>query len=55
MERNGSQEWSGKRIVFVMDELADLKARLKDPHAGINSAIKTCLMFKKNYVFVVWM
>lgn len=43
MERNGSQEWSGKRVVFVMDELADLKARPKDPDAVIKSAIKTRL------------
>lgn len=43
MERNGSQEWSGKRIVFVMDELADLKARPKDPDAIIKSAIKSRL------------
>ncbi|MDQ0914981.1 hypothetical protein QFZ78_001241 [Paenibacillus sp. V4I5] len=55
MERNGSQEWSGERIVFVMDELADLKARLKYSYAEINSAIKTHLMFKENNVFLVWM
>jgi hypothetical protein len=43
MERNGSQEWRGKRIVFVMDELADLKTRPKDPDAAVKSAIKTRL------------
>lgn len=40
MERNGSQEWHGKRAILVMDELADLKARPKDPEAEIKNAIK---------------
>ncbi|MHA6481294.1 FtsK/SpoIIIE domain-containing protein [Paenibacillus sp. strain BS8-2] len=40
MERSGSQEWHGKRAILVMDELADLKARPKDPEAEIKSAIK---------------
>lgn len=43
MERSGSQQWQGKRLIFVMDELADLKARAKDSDVVIKNAIKTRL------------
>jgi|GEM_PF-2120595 len=43
MERNGTQEWEGKKIIFVLDELADLKSRAKDPDAAIKANIKAKL------------
>lgn len=43
MAANGSQEWHGKRIALVMDELADLKTRQGDPENPTKTAIKTKL------------
>ncbi|MED5015934.1 FtsK/SpoIIIE domain-containing protein [Paenibacillus chibensis] len=43
MFSNGSQSWEGRKMVFVMDELADLKTRAGDPEAKLKQEIKTIL------------
>ncbi|MED4599849.1 FtsK/SpoIIIE domain-containing protein [Paenibacillus validus] len=43
MAVNGSQEWQGKKVVFVMDELADLKIGKADTQAAIKGQIKSRL------------
>lgn len=43
MAKNDSQEWEGKRIIFVMDEMADLKTRAGDPDSAIKNSIKSIL------------
>lgn len=43
MFSNGSQSWEGGKVIFVMDELADLKTRAGDPEAKLKQEIKTIL------------
>ncbi|MFD2615716.1 FtsK/SpoIIIE domain-containing protein [Paenibacillus gansuensis] len=43
MAANGSQDWHGRRLVFVMDEMADLKTRPGDPEADVKNRIKSVL------------
>lgn len=43
MAEKGQQEWQGKPFLVVMDELADLKVRARDPDAALKNAIKTKL------------
>lgn len=43
MSEEDSQQWVGKKVVFVMDELADLKTRAGDPDAKLKNEIKGIL------------
>ncbi|MEC0266716.1 FtsK/SpoIIIE domain-containing protein [Paenibacillus anseongense] len=43
MAANDTQEWEGKRLIFVMDEMADLKTRAGDPESAVKGAIKAIL------------
>ncbi|WP_422657350.1 FtsK/SpoIIIE domain-containing protein [Paenibacillus sp. EC2-1] len=43
MFSNGSQSWEGRKVIFVMDELADLKTRAGDPDAKLKHEIKSIL------------
>lgn len=43
MAKNDTQEWEGKRLIFVMDEMADLKTRAGDPEGPIKNTIKAVL------------
>lgn len=43
MAAQGIQEWPGKPMIVVMDELADLKVRAKDHLAALKNGIKTKL------------
>ncbi|WP_258838609.1 FtsK/SpoIIIE domain-containing protein [Mechercharimyces sp. CAU 1602] len=45
LRRNESQQWKGKRVIFVMDELADLKERGGEPKQDRSAkhAIKSSL------------
>lgn len=43
MARSDTQEWHGKRLIFVMDEMADMKTRTGDPDGPIKNAIKATL------------
>lgn len=44
MAANGSQHWEGKKSLFVMDELADLKLGKADPDAEVKGRIKSKLI-----------
>jgi len=41
MLASGTQEWHGKRLIFVVDELADFKTRAGDPDAKLKNEIKS--------------
>lgn len=43
MSANGSQKWSGKKAIFVVDELADFKTRAGDPDSKLKGEIKSIL------------
>ncbi|HZG81779.1 MAG TPA: FtsK/SpoIIIE domain-containing protein [Brevibacillus sp.] len=43
MAAQGIQEWPGKPLIVVMDELADLKVRAKDDQAVLKNGIKAKL------------
>ncbi|WP_179089761.1 FtsK/SpoIIIE domain-containing protein [Paenibacillus sp. FSL A5-0031] len=43
MAANGSQQWSGKKTIFVVDELADFKTRAGDPEAKLKNEIKSII------------
>ncbi|MFC5650923.1 FtsK/SpoIIIE domain-containing protein [Paenibacillus solisilvae] len=43
MAANGSQQWTGKKTILVVDELADFKTRAGDPEAKLKNEIKTTL------------
>jgi S-DNA-T family DNA segregation ATPase FtsK/SpoIIIE len=43
MAASGSQQWSGKKAVFVVDELADFKTRAGDPEAKLKNEIKSII------------
>lgn len=43
MYERGAQEWTGKPLIVIMDELADLKVRAKDENGALKNAIKTKL------------
>ncbi len=43
MFSNGSQSWEGRKVIFVMDELADLKTRAGDPDGKLKHEIKSIL------------
>jgi len=43
MAQNGSQSWGGKKLIFVWDEMADMKIGKGDPEATVKANIKTTL------------
>ncbi|MFD1957148.1 FtsK/SpoIIIE domain-containing protein [Paenibacillus thailandensis] len=43
MAANGTQQWAGKKTLFVVDELADFKTRAGDPDAKLKNEIKAVL------------
>lgn len=43
MARNGSQSWDGKKLIFVWDEMADMKIGKGDPEAAVKASIKMTL------------
>lgn len=43
MAAKGWQQWKGQQIIFVIDELADFKARAGDPEAKLKNEIKSII------------
>jgi DNA segregation ATPase FtsK/SpoIIIE-like protein len=44
MATNGSQAWQGKKVVFIWDEISDMKVGKMDPYAALKGQIKSKLI-----------
>lgn len=43
LAEDGAQSWTGKKAIFVIDELADFKSRAGDPDAKVKAEIKAII------------